>query len=191
MKTRAPLIVGIGGSLRDGSSSETALSIALQEAERLGATTLQFSGAGLDLPLYDPSKPLAPPAERLVDAVARADGLILCSPCYHGGIAGPVKNALDYLEELRTNPRVYLDGIAVGCIGCGLGWQGPSSVISALRNTVHSLRGWPTPLGVAVNTDVAKFVGGACSDATVTQRLAVMAGHVVDFALSNARHRAA
>jgi FMN reductase len=191
MKDRAPLIVGIGGSLKEGSSSGFALSVALQEAGRLGATTVQFSGASLDLPLYDQSKPMSLGAERLVSAVARADGLIISSPCYHGGVAGLVKNALDYLEELRTLPRIYLDGIAVGCIGCGLGWQGPSSVLSALRNTVHSLRGWPTPLGVAVNTEVVRFGDGVCSDPAVTQRLAVMAGQVVDFALASDGHRAA
>ena len=191
MKAQASLIVGIGGSFKEGASSEVALSIALLEAERLGATTLQFSGASLDLPLYDPSKPLSLNGKCLVDAVAQADGLIISSPCYHGGVSGLVKNALDYLEELRTRPRIYLDGIAVGCIGCGLGWQGPSSVLSALRNTVHSLRGWPTPLGVSINTDATTFRDAACSDPAVTQRLNLMARQVVNFALANMRHHAA
>ena len=39
-----PLIVGIGGTSKDGSQSETALLIALQEAENLGARTEVYSG---------------------------------------------------------------------------------------------------------------------------------------------------
>ena len=35
-----------------------------------------------------------------------AHALIIGSPGYHGGISGLVKNALDYLEELREDPRV-------------------------------------------------------------------------------------
>lgn len=184
-------IVGIGGSLQEGSSSEVALSIALRGAQQLGATTIQFSGASLNLPLYDQSRPLTAKARRLIEAVARADGLIVASPCYHGGISGLIKNAIDYLEELRTRPRVYLDGLAVGCIGCGFGWQGPNTVLSALRSTVHSLRGWPTPLGIALNTDVVKFRDGTCSDEAAVQRLNILAGQVVGFARANAPRDAA
>jgi FMN reductase len=32
------------------------------------------------------------------------------------------------------------------------GWQTAGTTLSALRSIVHALRGWPTPLGVALNT---------------------------------------
>jgi FMN reductase len=120
---RAPFIVGIGGTTREGSSSEQALEIALAHASRRGIETLTFGGSDLlSLPLYDPSysaeRPV-PQAERLIAALRRADGVVLSSPCYHGGISGLIKNAIDYTEQMRADERVYLDGRAVGSVGCG------------------------------------------------------------------------
>ncbi len=58
-----------------------------------------------------------------------------------------MKNAIDLLEDLRGDSRVYLDGRAVGCIVTAAGWQGCNTTLGAMRGIVHALRGWPTPLG--------------------------------------------
>ena len=50
----APYIVGLGGAIRSGSSTEKALRHVLAAAERGGARTLLISGEGLRLPLYAP-----------------------------------------------------------------------------------------------------------------------------------------
>ena len=51
---------------------------------------------------------------------------------------------------------------------------------------MHSLRGWPTPLGVAVNSAEAKFDGlGGCTNAEVTSRLHTVGVQVVEFALAH------
>jgi FMN reductase len=187
-----PLIVGLGGTLRSGSSSEQALSISLGLASARGADTTAFAGERLSLPLYNPERPagsMSGEVSRLIGALRRADGLILVSPCYHGGISGLLKNAIDYIEEMRADERAYLDGLPVGCVGCGLGWQGPNQVISNLRSIVHSLRGWPTPLGVAINTVATRFVDGACLDDAVVGQLDIMVGQVVDFARLQMRKR--
>lgn len=148
-----PLIVGIGGSTRSGSSSERLLAHGLALAEREGARTQMFAAEGMQLPLYDPADPSSSnAAAELVEAVRRADAVILCSPGYHGGISGMVKNAIDFIEELRDDERPYLDGRAVGCISCAAGWQAANTTLSALRAVVHALRGWPTPVGVAINS---------------------------------------
>jgi FMN reductase len=63
-----------------------------------------------------------------------------------------VKNALDYLEDLREDERPYLSGRGVGCVATGAGWQATVATLATLRSIVHALRGWPTPLGAAVNT---------------------------------------
>jgi len=54
---RAPLIVGLGGTLRANSSTEKALRVVLRAADSLGAETLLLGGAELDLPLYAPDRP--------------------------------------------------------------------------------------------------------------------------------------
>ena len=113
-----PLVVGIGGTTRAASSTDRALRIALQAAEQAGARTFVFDGPFLSrLPHYAPENPERNEEQRqLVDMVRKADGLIVASPGYHGGVSGLVKNALDLLEDLRDDERCYLDGRAVGCI---------------------------------------------------------------------------
>ena len=43
-------------------------------------------------------------------------GVVIATPSYHGGISGLVKNAIDFVEDMRDDERPYLDGRAVGCI---------------------------------------------------------------------------
>jgi FMN reductase len=107
--------------------------------------------------------------------------VIFSSPCYHGSRSGLLKNAIDYIEDMRADSRVYLEGRAVGIIGCGYGYQGPGMVLAQLRQTVHALRGWPVPLGVALNSSVVKFSGGACTEPSITTQIGIMASQVVDF----------
>jgi len=82
-------------------------------------------------------------ARRLIGALAGCDAVIIASPGYHGGPSGLIKNALDYVEDLRDDERPYFDGRAVGCIACAAGWQATTTTLIALRSIVHALRGWP------------------------------------------------
>lgn len=183
-KAHAPLIVGIGGTTRKGSSSEMVLRAALAEAEKLGARTMLIAGPDLVLPLYAPEDPTRDPAaQKLITALKEADGVIISSPGYHGSISGMVKNALDYIEDIRDDARPYLDGRAVGCIACAYGWQATGSVLAALRSIAHALRGWPTPLGIAVNSLNELFdEDGACIDKPLASQLRIMAEQVMTFA---------
>ena len=127
--------------------------------------------------------PVSTPA--LVEAVRISDGVVLVSPGYHGTVSGLVKNALDYVEDLRGDTRPYLEGRAIGCVAAAQGWQAAVTTLTALRSIVHALRGWPTPLGVALNSKHVEFdVDGGCSDATVVDRLRTIGHQVVEFALS-------
>ena len=113
----------------------------------------------------------------------RTKVLVIASPGYHGGISGLVKNALDYLEELREDPRPYLDGRPVGLITTGAGWQATMTTMQSLRSVVHALRGWPTPLGVAVNSTEATFApGGPCSVPAVHAQLRAVGEQVMQWA---------
>jgi len=180
-----PLIVGIGGSTRKGSTGELALLVALQTAEREGARTMVFPGTFLArMPIYSPDR-IERNAEQheFVEAVRQADGLILASPGYHGGISGLVKNALDLLEDLHDDRRSYLDGRAVGCIITAGGWQTVGSTLTALRSIIHALRGWPTPLGAGINIAEKIFDShGNCLDPAVARQLVTVGHQVVEFA---------
>lgn len=156
-------VVGLGGTTRPGSSSERALRSSLDACERLGAETELFAAEALEFPIYAPGDPSRPPDERVeryLSAIRRADGVVICSPGYHGGVSGLVKNAIDWVEELRGDPRPYLDGRPVGVIVVADGWQATATTLTSLRSIVHALRGWPTPLGVTVNAATGEADAG-------------------------------
>ena len=186
-----PLVVGIGGTTRTPSSTDRALRLALLAAEEAGARTHCFNGQFLvRLPHFAPEHQTRTEEQReLIEMVRHADGLIVASPGYHGGVSGLVKNALDLLEDLRGDERCYLDGRAVGCVVTAAGWQAAVSTLDALRAIVHALRGWPTPLGASLNTTEPLFDrDGNCIDAKAADVLGGVGRQVVEFA---SRHGAA
>ncbi len=149
-----PFIVGLGGTTRQHSSSETAIRSVLSACAAAGAQTQLFGGLDLaDLPHFAPEQPERTVSQQVfVEAVRRADGLVIATPGYHGGISGLVKNAIDLLEDLRTDDRPYFHGRAVGLIVTAAGWQAGGITLQSLRGVVHAMRGWPTPLGVTLNS---------------------------------------
>jgi FMN reductase len=184
MSDFVPFIVALGGTTRAGSSTEMALRFALTAAERAGARTALLAGPALELPMYSQDRPeRSTRVNELITTLRQSHGLIVGSPGYHGSISGLVKNALDYVEDMRGDEACYFDGRAVGCVACAYGWQATGSTLAALRSIVHALRGWPTPVGVAVNSSQKIFdQEGRCLDAGIGKQLELMAQQVVSFA---------
>ena len=178
-----PHIVGLGGTTRIGSSSETALRYTLAAAERLGASTEMIVGPLLALPMYDPSDDhRSPSARRLVQSLRRADGVIISTPSYHGALSGVIKNALDYVEDMRSDARPYFDGRAVGVIVTAFGAQALGTTLVGIRSIVHALRGWPTPFGAALNSQNRPFENGLPASREVELQLEMVAAQVVRLA---------
>jgi FMN reductase len=179
-----PLIVGLGGTVRPGSSSEKALVTALAIAQAAGARTALFGGAFLaGLPIYNPHDPFCgPEMVRFLAAISAADGVIVSSPGYHGSISGVVKNALDTLEGLKDDPRPYFDGRAVGCIVSAGGAQASGSTLAALRSIIHALRGWPTPFGATLGASGLFDEAGVFADPRDLWQVETVAQQVVEFA---------
>jgi FMN reductase len=144
-------IVGIGGTVNPHSSTELAMRLAASAAEKAGAEVTMFGGEYLrGLPHYRGERHVVDDGAELVEALRKADGVIISAPGYHGSISGLVKNALDYLEDLAREERPYLDGRAVGLIATAYGDQATMSTLQTMRSVVHALRGWPTPMGATV-----------------------------------------
>ena len=182
--TKTPFIVGLGGTTRPGSTSERALRAALDHAEAIGCRSEMFVGARLPAEIYDPTRTdRSGEARALVAALRDADGIVIATPSYHGGISGLVKNALDFTEDLARDTRVYLEGRAVGCIVCADGAQAMGATLASMRAIVHALRGWPTPYGATLNAAERPFGGdGANADAGALEACRLVAEQVVDFA---------
>lgn len=183
----APLrILALGGSTKPMAASERALRIAAQAAADAGAEIRFVTGRSLLIPIYDTeSTDRTPETIAIVEALRSADGVIIASPGYHGSFSGMVKNALDYAEDLRHDDPPYLADRAVGLIAVAHGWQTAVGTLNQLREVVHALRGWPAPLGVAIN-DAAGLIGGDAdtTDPAVVRQLRTMGEQVVGFAMA-------
>jgi len=181
-----PLIVGIGGTTRKGSSSERLTSAVLDATERLGARSIMFGGVKLAaLPHFAPESPERTAEEReLLDAVRAADGLVIGTPGYHAGVSGMVKNAIDLLEDTRLDARTYFEGMPVGIVVAAAGWQALGSTLSAMRNVVAAMRGWATPVGITVNTVVQTAFDseGRIADADIKRAIDNQAAQIMRLA---------
>jgi FMN reductase len=146
-------VVGIGGTLRDGSTSLGALRRALAASDEAGAEIELLDLNELKLPMYEPRKPLREYGDnvrRLVGAMREADALLISTAAYHGTLAGVTKNALDYAQFLGKEEHPYFDGKVVGLISTAGGEQAATNANAAMVHTVHALRGVVAPLMVGI-----------------------------------------
>lgn len=169
-------IVGIGGSLRPDSTSYQALAVAIQRVEALGATAqiidlrqmhLPFCTGGDDYPGY-------PDVMRLRETVQEADGLILATPEYHGGVSGVLKNALDLMSFDQ------LSGKVTGLISV-LGGPSNSNALNDLRLIMRWVHGWVIPEQIAIGQSWKAFgENGKLLDEKLSQRFDQFAESLVE-----------
>ncbi len=180
----APRIIGIGGTPRQGSTTERVLALSLRAAAAAGAETKLYGGEFLErLPHFNPGPAGPSPAQvELCEAVRTADGIILATPGYHGSLSGVVKNALDTLELTRTDPVPYFQGKPVGIIITADGAQAGGTTLMAVRAIIHAMRGWPTPFGAALNASNLFDDTGECRDPKDAWQLTTVADQVMEFA---------
>jgi len=91
-------ILAISGSLR-AASTNSALIAALAQNAPSGCRVAIHDGLGR-LPIFNPDdegERTPPEALAFIDAVTRADGVIVSCPEYAHGVPGGLKNALDWL----------------------------------------------------------------------------------------------
>lgn len=138
-------IVGLGGSLREHSTSLAALNVAMEAAGEDDVAKHVLDVRSLDLPMYDPEAEAPPAAGKTADIVDGADGMLWSSPLYDGTISRSFKNALDWLEFLGRRELAYLSGKVIGLISTAGGVQGLQA-INTMEFIVRALRGWAVPL---------------------------------------------
>ncbi|MGK7873381.1 MAG: NADPH-dependent FMN reductase [Xenococcaceae cyanobacterium] len=169
-------IVGIGGSLRPNSYSHQALNLAAERVQVLGASVeildlrkmqLPFCHGGDDYSEY-------PDVEGLRQTVKEADGLILATPEYHGGVSGVLKNALDLMSF------EHLAGKVTGAISV-LGGQSNSNALNELRLIMRWVHGWVIPEQIAIGQAWKAFnPEGKILDEKLSQRFDQFAQSLVE-----------
>ncbi len=138
-------IVGISGSLRQGSYSFQALNFIAQRLAALNVEVEILDLRSLNLPFCHGGKdyPDHPDVEKLRQTVKAADALILATPEYHGSVSGVMKNALDLLDFEE------LSGKVTGLISV-LGGQSNSNALNDLRVIMRWCHAWVIPEQVAI-----------------------------------------
>ncbi|MCG9128976.1 NAD(P)H-dependent oxidoreductase [Candidatus Poribacteria bacterium] len=172
-------VVGLCGSLRKGSTTHAALSIALSGARDLGAKVelldlndykLIFHGA------VDNDSEYPPDVFKLKEKVKNAHGILLGTPEYHGSFSGVLKNALDFMwyEEFENK--------AVGLIGVSGGRMGAGNALSMLRTVGATLRAFVIPKEVSISIASEAFdEEGNTHDPELTTRLKAIGAQVTQF----------
>lgn len=171
----SPSIVGVCGSLRDESTTRTALTHTLDAAEHAGATTALMDLRHLDLPTYDGDEPEAGDALEIRERIRQADGLVLATPVYHATIASPLKVALDYCR------REDLEDTTVGLL-CTAGGRFYGPVFSHLRSIIQILDAWALPDQVAIPNAGSVISGKSITDDEIASRLVNLGEALVAYA---------
>jgi FMN reductase len=189
-ETNSPRLLGIGGSTRRSSMSLVALKAALRVGDEQGATTSLAAVRDLNLPLWNSDLTFddyPPSLGWLLEEVRAADGMVLCSPTYHGTISGAMKNALDVLDFLGSDQPPYLNGKPVALVGYGGG--SAMNVINSLYHTVRAIGGLVVPTVVVLSRDQLDPETAAIVDPAVHQRVGGMIGEVLELASLRALRR--
>jgi NAD(P)H-dependent FMN reductase len=174
------IILGLGGSLRLGSTTTLALQSALTGAQEAGAQTRLMDLATLRLPLFNGTYTLDgyTSAERkeimtLLEAADEAQGFILASPTYHNTISGSLKNALDILEILNDDRPSRLAGKVVGIMTVQGGTSGTGvNTLTTMLLAARAMGAWVAPTMVSLPGSREAFdETGLIHDLYLDQRL--------------------
>lgn len=169
-------IVGIGGSLRPQSYSQQALQLAVQRVKALGAEVEILDLRQMDLPFCNGDNDYSdyPDVEKLRTQVKSADGLILATPEYHGGVSGVLKNALDLMSFEHLSDKV------TGLISV-LGGQSNSNALNDLRLIARWVHAWVIPEQIAIGQAWKSFDSeGKLLDEKLSQRFDKFAQSLVE-----------
>jgi len=131
-------ILGLSGSLRRDSHN-TSLLRAAAKALPPGVELELFDGLA-DLPHYDADLDVDPapdPVERLREAIADVDGVLIATPEYNGSIPGALKNALDWSS--RPFPDNALRGKPAAVVGASTGMFGAVWAQAEVRKVLKTI----------------------------------------------------
>ncbi|MGD1043731.1 MAG: NADPH-dependent FMN reductase [Bacteroidota bacterium] len=123
-------ILAIAGSLRSESFNRKVLQIAKQIAVELNTNVVELDLKTLNLPMLDEdlrANRFPESVQKLKDAIASADVLLIATPEYNHSIPGVLKNAIDWASD-KTNP---FEGKVAAIFGAS------SGIFGTLRAQLH------------------------------------------------------
>ncbi len=170
-------IVTILGSVRPGNNSTKALNIVHNElSSRQDASFVNVNPAELSLSLPGIENNSGD-AKWLNESIKEADGILIASPEYHGGMSSVIKLILDNLTypSLMKEKPVSLLGVASGQIGAIKSLEQLRSVCSHMGAIVL-----PGPVSIA-NVNKVFDEEGNCLDENIEKRIRSFAGNLLNY----------
>jgi chromate reductase len=131
-------VLGLAGSLRQGSYNKAALRAAVELAPA-GMTIETFDLA--PIPLYNEDvkqQSFPPPVQELREKIRAADALLIVTPEYNYSIPGVLKNAIDWASRPPDQP---FEGKPIALMGASPGRFGTARAQYHLRQCFVFLNG--------------------------------------------------
>lgn len=178
-------IIGISGSLRQGSFNSSLL----KAAAELVPSGVNLRVETIDgIPLYnfdvESGQGIPEPVKQLKDAIAASDGLLICTPEYNNSIPGVLKNAIDWLSRPPEDiPRVF-GGLPVAVVGASPGRWGTLLSQNAWLPVLRTLGAlhWSGGRLLVPGADKAFGADGRLVDAGLRERLETFVHGFASFA---------
>jgi NAD(P)H-dependent FMN reductase len=172
-------IAGVCGSLREGSYTKMALTIALKGAESPICETDLIDLRDFDLVFADGTgtrELILPDVERFRVRLRKADGVIIGTPEYHGSFTGVLKNALDLTGFAEW------EGKMIALVGVSGGRLGAHNALNSLRDIGRSLHAWVIPEQASIPEAYKYFDAmGNLKDRALAERLHEVGRQVARF----------
>ncbi len=134
-------LVGFAGSLRKGSFNRSliaAAAAAMPQGSSLEVLSID------DFPIYnadiEANSGIPPVVAQVKDRIAAADGLVIATPEYNGGIPGIAKNAIDWISRPPDDVKRVLGGKPVALMGATPGGMGTAFSQLAWEHVLRTLR---------------------------------------------------
>jgi NAD(P)H-dependent FMN reductase len=181
-------IIGISGSLRQGSFN-TALLRAAAEVAPAGVTIEVRTIHGI--PLYDAdveNGPGIPEAvTKLKDEIASSDGLLLVTPEYNNSLPGVFKNAIDWLSRPDPDVARVFRGRPVAIMGASPGRFGTTLSQAAWLPVLRTLgtRPWLDERLLVFEARKAFDAAGKLVDPHTRERMVKFVGGYCAFVAAN------
>jgi chromate reductase, NAD(P)H dehydrogenase (quinone) len=171
-------VLGISGSLRSGSHNTNLLRVAAQVVPPPHGLEI-FDGLR-DVPPYDADEDADPAPEavqRLRDAIAEADAVLIATPEYNSSLPGQLKNALDWAS--RPFPGNALRNKPVAVIGASTGMFGAVWAQAEARKVLGATGARVVDVELPVPHAEAAFAGDRLADDEVHENLAGIVNELI------------
>jgi chromate reductase, NAD(P)H dehydrogenase (quinone) len=163
-------VLGISGSLRQGSHNTHLLRVAALLVPP--PHELEIFDRLRDVPPYDAdadTDPAPPAVQRLRDAIAGADAVLIATPEYNSSLPGQLKNAIDWAS--RPFPGNALRNKPVAVIGSSTGMFGAVWAQAEARKVLAATGARVVDVELPVPHAEAAFAGDRLADAAVHESL--------------------